>query len=78
MEPAWLVAKVAPFVCGDAGSLRDLHHALWEVRLTVILMLYHWKLRAMGAWTVPLPPPVAGDADRLLARALSHATRVQT
>jgi hypothetical protein len=43
---------VAPFVCGENGSIRDLHHVQWEVRLTVLMQLIHCRLRARDVWTV--------------------------
>lgn len=59
---------MAPFVCGDTGSVRDLDHIIWKVRLTVLLQLVHWKLRASDTWTVLDEEDVKGEAARRLSR----------
>ena len=56
---------MAPFFCGQTGgSLRDLDFVLWEMRLTVLLQLCHWKLRAADVWTVPPGEPSDALAQR--------------
>lgn len=52
----------------DSGSIRDLDYVIWEVRLTVLLQLVHWKLRANNVWTV-LPEPAP---EERLARAFAR------
>jgi hypothetical protein len=58
---------VAPFVCGEGGSLRDFDFVLWEMALATLLQLYHWKLRAADIWTIEPAAPVTLQAQRLAA-----------
>lgn len=46
------------------------------MRVTVLLQLYHWKLRADDVWTVPPPPPAEEEVAQALKR--HAAKRVQT
>ena len=55
-------------MCGDTGSLRDLQHIIWEVRLTVLLQLVHWKLRAADTWTLEWTGVAADEVERRLSR----------
>lgn len=64
---------MAPFVCGDTGSMRDLDHIIWEIRLTILLQLVHWKLRACDTWTLALEESAREEADRRLARVTKAA-----
>jgi hypothetical protein len=71
----WLCAQVAPFVGGDTGSIRDLEHVLWNVRLTIIIQLTHWKLRGDGVWTVPIGSTTHEKGEVVFDRLLNHARR---
>ena len=68
------MSKIASFVTDQSGSLREIHHVLWEIRYTVLLQLRHWKLRALDVWTVEDTDPhesAAEEAERQFAR-LNH------
>lgn len=62
------MTQVASFVVGETGSIKDLEHALWEVRYTVLLQLRHWKHRALDVWTVEPAEPAALEAERVFNR----------
>ena len=59
--------QIASFIHGESGSLGQLDRALWEIRHTVLLQLRHWKLRALGVWTVEPAEPAEAEAERLLS-----------
>jgi hypothetical protein len=64
-------------VCGENGSLRDLHHVLWEVPLGILAQMVHVKLRAQGVWTIEPLPPIAPQATATLQAAQAAQQRVQ-
>lgn len=68
------MSKIAAFVTDQSGSLREIEHALWQVRYTVLLQLRHWKLRSLDVWTVEDAGPAesaAAETERQFAR-LNH------
>ncbi len=64
-------------MCGDTGSLRDLDHIIWRMRLTVVLQLAHWKLRANDVWTVePEKEAARAEVERRLARSTKPSVQL--
>lgn len=73
--------QIASFIAGESGSIREIEHALWEVRYTVLLQLRHWKLRSLDVWTVEESPAASASAEaaRQFAALKHHgSTRFQT
>ncbi|MEQ1862643.1 MAG: hypothetical protein ABMA13_22210 [Chthoniobacteraceae bacterium] len=58
---------MAPFVCGENGSIRDLDHVTWHVRFTVLMQLIHCRLRGRDVWTLAPGESGAAIADRAAA-----------
>jgi hypothetical protein len=64
-------------VCGENGSIRDLHHVVWEVPLSILSQMVHVKLRARNVWTVEPLPPIAPLAARALAAVAQSQQKMQ-